>query len=101
MAHADLTAMRLQQVRVIAGYILAAPIGVMYASGRWPPQLQRHAERRQSECVFHGTVQRPADHTTRKGIEDSRQIHELRLQPNVGEVGHPELVNPGQHHRLS
>ena len=59
---------------------------------------QRHPQRRKRQFVLHRPVQRPADHAAREGVEDHRQVHELVPQPNVGDVGHPELVDAGQHH---
>jgi hypothetical protein len=38
------------------------------------------------------------DHAARAGIQDHRQEHELILQADVGDVGHPELVDVGYHH---
>src|SRR5215471_5349228 len=60
--------------------------------------FQCHAERLQRQIIFQGAVQRPANHPTRKRIDDYRQIYKLGFQTNVGDVGDPEPVNPAQFH---
>jgi hypothetical protein len=40
--------------------------------------------------------QRPADHSAAEGIEHDGQVDELLAQPNIGDVGHPKLVDAGQ-----
>ena len=94
VTHADFTAMGLQQVGVISRSILAAAIGMMHQTNWRVPQLQRHAERRQRQFVFRPPVQRPPNHAPRKGVDHHRQVHKLRLQPNVRDIGHPKLVDP-------
>ena len=37
---------------------------------------------------------RPADDAAAEGIDDDRQIDELLLQADVGDVGHPQLIGP-------
>ena len=44
------------------------------------------------------SIQRPAHHLARESIQDHRQVNELCLQPNVSDVGHPELIDAGQLH---
>ena len=48
--------------------------------------------------IFHGSIQRPTDHAARVGVQDHRQEHELVAQPDVGDIGHPQLIDAGQHH---
>src|SRR5271155_3762252 len=36
--------------------------------------------------------ERPADHFAREGVEDDRQIDEVLGQPDIGDVGDPDLI---------
>ena len=36
--------------------------------------------------------------STRKGVQNHGQVHELRFQPDVGNVGHPQLVDAAERH---
>ncbi len=45
-------------------------------------------------------VQRPADYFAREGIQHQGQVDELLEEPDVGNVGHPKLVDCGQLHAL-
>src|SRR5215831_15450995 len=38
------------------------------------------------------------DHAPRIGIQDDRQINKFLFQPDVGDIGHPELIHAGQDH---
>src|SRR5271165_2987539 len=38
--------------------------------------------------------ERPADHPARKGVENDGQIDELPGQPDIGDVGDPDLIEP-------
>jgi hypothetical protein len=51
------------------------------------------------QFVFQSPIQGPADHSPREGIQYDSQIDELRLQPDVSDVGDPELVDAGRLHR--
>src|SRR5215470_2251498 len=44
------------------------------------------------------TVQPPAHNLAREPVQNHRQIHELGAQPDVRDVGYPELIDPGQRH---
>ena len=59
---------------------------------------QGHAQRAQRQLIFHGAVQRPADHAARVSVQNHRQEDELLAQPDVGDIGPPELIDAGQHH---
>jgi len=61
---------------------------------------QCHAQGFKYEYGFQTAPQCPADAASRKGIQQNRQIHELHLQADVGDVGHPELIDARQHHFL-
>jgi len=39
-----------------------------------------------------------AHHFPRVRIQEHRQVHELSLQPDVGDIGHPQLIDYGQLH---
>ena len=43
-------------------------------------------------------LQCPAHHLARERIQDHRQVNKLRLQPNVSDISHPELIDAGQLH---
>ena len=62
--------------------------------------FEGHAQSPQSQFGAQRIAQLPTDHAPRIGVEDHRQINELRLQPDVGDIGHPELINVTQHHFL-
>ena len=98
MAHADWAAVGFQQAGVIAGGILAAAIGMMHQPRRRLPQFQRHPQGGQRKIVFQADVQCPTNHAARKSIDHHRQVHKLALQANVGDIGHPQLVDASQRH---
>ena len=62
------------------------------------PSLQGHAQRLERQLVFQRAVQRPADHPPGEGIQNHREIDELPQQPDVGNIGYPELVQARQGH---
>jgi hypothetical protein len=76
---------------------LHAPIGVVdegvgaRAAGR-----QRHTERGERQAGPQVVVDRPADHAPAERIEHHGQEGKFLEQPHVGDVGHPQLVEPGQ-----
>jgi hypothetical protein len=54
--------------------------------------------RRAASVALQRAVQFPADHAPRVGIQNHRQVDELHCQPDVGDVGPPELIDAGQRH---
>lgn len=98
-AHACGNAMPLQQFSVVAAGVLDAAIGVVdQAVGLWPARRHRHRERSGCQPRLQMRFQGPADHAPAEGIEHDREIDELFLQPDVGNVGYPELVEAARHH---
>ena len=85
-------------VNVVAGGILHAAIGVMHQAGRRLSLRDRLLQRRDRQARGQRSIQFPAHHLAREGIQDHRQVDELALQPDVGDVGHPKLVDAGQLH---
>jgi hypothetical protein len=59
------------------------------------PLDQRHPQRRHGQLPFQRSAQRPADHAPGKGVEDHRQVDKFGAQSDVGDVGHPKLVDRG------
>ena len=47
---------------------------------------------------FQVSFQCPAHHFPREPTEDHRQIDKLRFQSDVGDVGHPQLIDASQFH---
>ena len=66
--------------------------------GRRPPRRQRHLQRRHRQGRPQVDLQRPADDPTAEGVEDHGEEGKLLEQPQVGDVGHPELIEPGDLH---
>jgi hypothetical protein len=53
-------------------------------------------QRGQRQARRQRLVQRPAYHFAGESIEEHGQIDELRAQTNVRDIGHRELIDPGQ-----
>jgi hypothetical protein len=60
--------------------------------------LDCHAECGDRQVVFQRAIQRPTDHPPRKYVQHGRQEYQLHFQSNVGEVRHPQLIQPCQRH---
>ena len=95
--HADVDAVILQQIGVVVAGVLRTAIGVVDQPRAHGPAGQRHPQSGQRQFVFHSTVQRPADHSAGIGIRHHRQVDEFFPQPDVCDIGHPELVDSRQH----
>ena len=65
----------------------------MDQTGRRLPLDQCHPQCTYGEAGFQTASQSPADHTPGEGIQHHGQVHELRTQPNAGDVGNPELID--------
>ena len=95
-AHARLDIIGSKHGAVITASILHAAIGMMdQASTRWSTCLDRHFKRRQSEARAQMLFQRPADHSSAERIEQHGQKRELFQQPDISNIGHPELIEVG------
>ena len=88
-----------EQRAVVDAGILHAAIGVMdQAARRGLARLDRHVERCDRQTRLADVVQGPADDAAAEGIEDNGKKDELLVQPDIGDVGHPELIETGRHH---
>ena len=54
--------------------------------------VKRDAQRGQRERTFHRAIQRPTDHAAQVRVQNHGQEHELVVQPDVGDIGPPELT---------
>jgi len=55
-------------------------------------------QRPEGEAHRQSAIQRPNHCLAREPIEDHRQVNKFRLQPNVGDVCYPKLIDRGQFH---
>jgi hypothetical protein len=46
----------------------------------------------------HRSIHSPPDDLAREAVEDHCQVHELSLQTDIGDIGHPELIDTCQPH---
>ncbi len=83
---------------VVAAGILHSAVGVMHQARRRLAFRDRFLQRRDRQPRCQRSLQLPAHHFARVGIENHRQVDKLALQPDVGDVGHPKLIDPGQLH---
>ena len=65
------------------------------AHGRRIAGRKRHVEGLDRQARLEMAGDRPADDLAREGVEDRRQIDEVFRQPHVGDVGDPDLIEPG------
>lgn len=94
-AHADQDAARLQPFAIVGAGILHAPVGVVDEAGLGVSGGQGHVERLDGQARFEMVGERPADHPARKGVENDGQIDELPGQPDISNVGDPDLIEAG------
>jgi len=82
-------------------YVLLAATGlkpsirVMHETGFRLSALDGLLQRPEGETDRECTIQRPAHHFAREPVENHRQVGKFRLQPNVGDVRYPKLIDPG------
>jgi hypothetical protein len=55
-----------------------------------------HVERFDRQARLEMVGERPADHLARKSVENDGQIDELPGQPDISDVGDPDLIEPGR-----
>src|ERR1019366_1829753 len=91
--HTDPDLVRLYPSDIVVAGILHATVGVVHQSGRGPPLLRRHLQRRYGQPGFQRGFQRPTQHAPRKRVQHHRQVHELLPQSDVSDIGPPELVD--------
>ena len=67
---------------------------MMHKTRQWTSQFDSLLQRLNGQTCREGAIQLPAHHLARKAVQNYGQIDELCQQPNVGDVGHPQLINP-------
>ena len=73
--------------------VLHAAVGMMdEAVGRRIARGNRPVQRLDRQARLEMIGERPADHFAREGVEDDRQIDEVLGQPDIGDVGDPDLI---------
>src|SRR5271166_1266529 len=72
----------------------------MHATGWWTTRRDCRHERCDGEARIDGATDRISDHAARPSIEYHRDVDEARGDGNVGDVRHPKLIGPIQHHAL-
>jgi hypothetical protein len=68
---------------------------MMHQAGLDGAARERHAQRGQREFVFHRAIQRPADRAARVRVQNHGEEDELVAQPDVGDIGAPQLIDRG------
>jgi len=68
---------------------------------RWLSLCDRFLQRRDRQPRYQRSGQFPAHHFARVGIENHGEVDKLTTQSDVGDVGHPKLIDPGQLHSAS
>ena len=94
-AHADQSAARRELVAIVGAGVLHAPVGVMDEAGLGASGGQGHVERFDRQARFEMVGERPADHPAGKGVENDGQVDKLSRQPDISDVGDPDLIEPG------
>ena len=76
---------------------LHAAVGMMdEAVGRRISRGQGQVERLQGERGLQMVGERKADHFARERVDDDREIDEVLGEPDIGDVGDPDLVEAGR-----
>ena len=97
-AHARNHVVVLEEGDIFPASVLQPSIRMMHEAGLRLPVLDGLLQCSDSEPHPEGTIQRPAHHFAREPVQDYRQVDKLRLQPNVGDVRYPKLIDPRQFH---
>ena len=66
------------------------------AVGRRIARAERHVQRVDREPGFQMIGDRPADHLAREGVDHHREIDEGLGEPDIGDVGDPDLIEAGR-----
>jgi hypothetical protein len=90
--------MALQLLDIIRASILNPLVGVVHHARRRLAALDGLLQRAHRYPSGQRTIQGPANRLAREPIEDHREKHELRPQPDIGEICDPQLVDPAQRH---
>src|ERR1039458_9137520 len=70
----------------------------MHQTGKRPSRGDRSLQSLDGQAAAQSAVQLPPDHLPRITIQNHSQVDELSLQPDVSDIGHPELIDSGQLH---
>jgi hypothetical protein len=97
-AHARNHVILLEEGDIFPASVLQPSIRVMHEAGFRFSALDGLFQRSDGEPHRQGTIQRSAHHFARERIEDHRQVDKFRLQPNVGDIRYPQLIDPAQFH---
>jgi hypothetical protein len=73
----------------------------MHQTRRRLAVCDRFLQRRDRQPRYQRSGQFPAHHFARVGIENHGEVDKLTMQSDVGDVGHPKLIDPGQLHSAS
>src|SRR5262245_29113522 len=90
-AHANQNRAFHQHLRIGMATVLYSPIRVVDQSRPDITAVERHPECSNCKPWFHSAIQSPANAAPAESIQDDGQIHELVYQPDVRDIGHPEL----------
>ena len=55
-----------------------------------------HVERGQRQARFEAVIEREADGLAREGVDHDGEIDEAFCEPDIGDIGDPELVGAGR-----
>src|SRR5580704_4147659 len=92
--HAATDAMALERLHIFFGAVLDSAIRVM-DQPRWNrAPLQSLLQSGQAKSGLHAAIQFPADHAPAERIQNGRQEDEFLPQPNIRDVGYPQLIQP-------
>src|SRR6266567_2848724 len=94
--HADARPGGLQPLDIGRTRILHPPVRVVDPTRRRLPLGQCPLQGGQGQFGLQRARQAPAHHPPRVGIHHRRQIDELPTQADIGQVGHPRLIQAGQ-----
>src|SRR5215510_457771 len=92
-AHADRDPAFFQPLDITRTCILHPTIGVMYQSEFWLTLAQRRFQSLLGKLAVQLSTDTPSHHSPGIHVQNYRQVNELLLQPNVGYIRHPELVD--------
>jgi hypothetical protein len=68
---------------------------MMDEAGQRLPGCDRFFQCGYSQATSQAAPQRPTHYLARKSVENYGQIDKLGFQANVGDIRHPQLINPG------
>src|SRR4030095_16194796 len=97
--HAEDDPLGLQSLNVGSAGILNPTIGMVYESNRRLTLIQCELQRFQRQLVIELVADAPADDSAWIDVDNDGQIDEFQPQPDVGDIGNPQLVQARQYHR--